>query len=170
MIGDTVDSILHTAFAGSWFTSPTAVVGAGVEFDRLMTFADGTVDIALDISDTSFTLIYTNALTGTTNNPAGDFNLGLDGFEFTDLAQNFTGIVFAGSTGGFPVASITGSIVTPTNIQIARNEPIISGGEAWTATWDVEFGAVASAPEPATIFLAGLALAPLALRYRRNQT
>jgi hypothetical protein len=159
MIGDTVSSILHTAFAGSWSggTGPeTAVVDSGIEFDR--TFFGGPIDISLDIDATSFALKFTNT------EPSGSFNLGLDGFEFSDLAQNFTGIVPVSNT--FQAGSITSTSVTAHNIHIFMNEPIIPAGTTWTATWNVNFGAVA-VPEPMTISMAGPALLLLAAGIRK---
>jgi hypothetical protein len=140
MIGDSVTSVLHTAAAGSWSNS-SATVGAGAEFAKTYQVASGgLVYVYLDIADTSFTFKYINNIEPTSYNPTGSFNLGLDGFEFTDLKHHFTGVTLARSTGGFPVDSITNMLVTATNIQVFMNEPIIPGlGTSWTATWNVTF-------------------------------
>lgn len=136
MMGDPVTSILHTAYAGSWPYS-SATVGAGVEFTQ--TYNELAV-LGLDISDTSFTLTFVNNTPPTTNNPTGSFNLGLDGFEFTDFALHFANVTFANSTGGFPANSITSTSVTATDIHVFMNEPSIPGsGTTWTATWNVTF-------------------------------
>jgi hypothetical protein len=167
MIGDMVSSILHTAAAGSWSGGAgpeSATVSAGIEFDRPFAFANGTADLNLNIANTSFTLTFTNNLTGTPGNPTGSFNLGLDGFEFTDLAQQFTGIVPVSNT--FPAGSVTSTSVTGNNIHIFMNEPIIPGGTTWAATWNVTVAAP-GVPEPTTISLAGLAVVALAVRLRK---
>jgi hypothetical protein len=160
MIGDTVSSILHTFAAGSWSGGAgpeSATVSAGIEFDR--SFATGAIDLNLNIANTSFTLTFTNSLTG-----PGGFNLGLDGFEFTDLAQQFTGIVPVSNT--FPAGSVTSTSVTSNNIHIFMNEPIIPDGTTWAATWNVTVAAP-GVPEPRTVSLAGLAVVALAVRLRK---
>jgi hypothetical protein len=170
LIGDPVTSILHTMAAGSWSNSD-AVVGPGVEFIQTYNPSCGgpCQTISLDIDDSSFTLRFVNNFEGRDNNPSGTFNLGLEGFEFTDLNQTFTGITFAGSTGGFPVASITGTSVTENTIRIFMDNPLIPGqGTEWTATWNIEAAEVAI-PEPGAGILVGLGvLALLATTLRRK--
>lgn len=169
LIGDTVSSTLHTSAAGSW-TSSTAVVGGGVEFSQSYNSCNaGPCEfISLDVGATSFTLRFQNDFPGSANNPEGFFNLGLLGFEITDLKQTFTKVTFASSTGGFPVNSITNTTVTANNIHIFLNSPIIPGkGTVWTATWNVEAtAAAAELPEPASIALTALGVAALFFRRR----
>lgn len=130
MTGDPITSILHTAFSGSWEDNSSAVVGPAVEFTNYY-FSDG-ITLSLDVSDTSFTLSYSSTL-GT------GFNLGLDGFEFTDPAQTFAGVTLVSSTGGFPTNSITDTTVSAHNIHVTMDEPQLPGGASWTATWNVTF-------------------------------
>jgi len=167
MLGDPVTSILHTFAAGSWTGGPgpeNAVVGAGIEFDRLFNFENGTLDLNLNISDTSFTLTFINNLTPTVNNPTASFNLGLDGFEFTDLNQTFSSIVPVSNN--FPAGSVTGTSVSAHTIQIFMNEPVIPGSATWVATWNVN-AAATGVPEPATVSMAGLALVALGVRLKK---
>jgi hypothetical protein len=140
MMGDPVTSILHTLYAGSWPVS-SATVGADAEFTRIDEFGSGGMAVlTLDISDKSFTLTFSNSAQPTPNNPTGSFNLGLDGFEFSDFTHHFADVTFANSTGGFPTNSITGTSVTATDIHVFMNEPSIPGsGTIWTATWNVTF-------------------------------
>lgn len=170
LIGDTVSSTLHTAAAGSW-TNATAVVGAGIEFSQTYNSCNAgpCETISLDIGATTFTLRFQNDFPGSANNTEGSFNLGLLGFEFTDVNQIFTNVIFAGSTGGFPVNSITNTTVTANTIHIFLNSPIIPGkGTVWTATWNFDATAAAvDLPEPASIALTALGAAALFLRRRR---
>ncbi len=138
MLGDPVASMLYTVAAGSWGEEVPTVVGAGAEFSRTFNFERGQVVASLDISDNSFTFIYSNGITPIPANN-GSFNMGLNGVDFTDLNQRFISATFAGSTGGFPVDSITNMLVTPNNIRIFMNGPIIPAQETWTATWNVTF-------------------------------
>jgi hypothetical protein len=162
MIGDPVSSILHTAFAGSWSSGGSATVGPGIEFTRSDSSGGGFFAlVTLDIAATSFTLTDFNPAT------SGSFNLGLDGFEFTDLNQTFAGIsLVPGNT--FPNGTFTSTSVSPHTIHIFMNEPIISGGQSWSATWDVSFGSTPT-PEPNTLGPLGLGLAALALHLRRSR-
>ena len=68
---------------------------------------------------------------------SGSFNLGLQGFEFTDMNQTDRSIAFAGSTGGFPCHSLGVASVSANTIRIFMNEPTIPRGDGtvWTATW-----------------------------------
>jgi hypothetical protein len=157
MIGDPVSSILHTAFAGSW-SSGAATVGPGIEFSKVPM---SLILLTLDIADTSFTLTYTD------NQTFGLFNEGIDGFEFTDLNQTFAGVsLVPGNT--FPNGTFTSTSVSPNTIHIFMNEPIIPGGQTWSATWNVSFGSTPT-PEPSTLGPLGLGLATLALRPRRSR-
>ena len=158
MIGAPVTSILHTMFAGSWPSSSSATVGPGVEFTRLVNGGGGDIDtLTLDIANTSFTFTFQDA-------GPDAFNQGLNGFEFTDLNQTFTGISLEpGNT--FPAGTVASSSVTPNNSHIFMNNQIIPGGTTWTATWDVTFAA--QAPEPGTLPLTCLALVGLALAANR---
>jgi hypothetical protein len=137
MQGDAITSILHTAFAGSW-PHEDAVVGAGVEFARTNNVAGTTAILSLDIADSSFTMKFVNNIQPKPGND-GSFNLGLDGFEFTDLEVGFGGVTFAGGTGGFPANSITKVTVNDSTIRVYLNEPIIPGATTWTAKWNVTF-------------------------------
>jgi hypothetical protein len=137
MQGDAVTSILHTAFAGSW-PDEDAVVGAGIEFVRTNNVAGTTAILSLDIADSSFTMKFVNNIQPKPGND-GSFNLGLDGFEFTDPAVGFGGVTFAGATGGFPAQSITKVTVSGSTIRVYLNEPIIPGATTWTAKWNVTF-------------------------------
>jgi hypothetical protein len=134
---DSVTGILHTFAAGSW-DNDSAIVGPGVEFTRLINVASATAVLTLDIADSSFTLKYVNNIQPKPGND-GSFNLGLDGFEFTDLNQGFKDITFAGSTGGFPTNSISKITVTSSNIHIFMDEPIIPGATTWTVKWNITF-------------------------------
>ena len=158
MIGDPISSILHTASDGSWSSGGSATVGAGIEFTKTNVFASGTTTLSLNIAASSFTLSFTNT------NPGNMFNLGFDGFEFTDLNQNFIAISpVAGGT--FPGNTFTSSTVTANTIRIFTNEVLIPGGATWTATWNVTLGA-ASTPEPASYLPVAFGLAGLAAARR----
>jgi hypothetical protein len=153
MLTDPVTSILHTAADGSWSNGNSAVIGPGVEFNKL---ANANDLLTLDIASASFTLTYVNTAT------FGVFNEGIDGFEFTDLNQNFTGIsLVAGNT--FPAGTFAGSSVSGSNIHIFMNEPQIGSGQTFSATWNVAFGSNPT-PEPRTFVLLGAGLAAFALR------
>jgi hypothetical protein len=136
MLGDPITSILHTAFAGSWPDGAAAIVGAGAEFVRTNHVSDATAILSLDVADSSFTFKYVNNLQPKPEND-GSFNLGLDGFEFTDPAVGFGAVTFAGGTGGFPTDSIMQVTVSGSTIRVYLNEPIIPGATTWTATWNV---------------------------------
>ena len=112
------------------------MVGPGAEFSRVFRFEFGQVIASLDVSDSSFTFIYSNSVTPVPGND-GSFNMGLDGFDLTDLNQGFISATLVGSTGGFPVDSVTATVVTPNRIRIFMNEPIIPGLTTWTATWHI---------------------------------
>ena len=158
MLGDPVTSTLHTVAAGSWTSGSTATVGPGVEFTETFGFP---AVLTLDIADSSFTLMFTFA------GPGDMFNLGLLGFEFTDLNQTFSGVsLVPGNT--FPPGSITGQSVTAHNIHVVMNEPIIPAGTTWTATWNVT--SASAAPEPGTLVLSGLGALALAAprKWRRS--
>jgi hypothetical protein len=137
MTGDPITGILHTFAAGTWQDS-TGVVGTGAEFSSTYHAGGATAILTLDIGDSSFTLKYVNNIVPKPEND-GSFNLGLDGFEFTDLQQHFASVSFTGSTGGFPNNSITDVSVTDHTIHISMDEPIIPGSTTWTATWKVNF-------------------------------
>jgi hypothetical protein len=137
MQGDAITSILHTAFAGSW-PDEDAVVGAGVEFARTINVAGTTAILSLDIAESSFSLKFVNNIQPKPGND-GSFNLGLDGFEFTDPAVGFDGVTFPGGTGGFPMDSITKVTVNGSTIRVYLNEPIIPGATTWSAKWNVIF-------------------------------
>lgn len=137
MTGDQVTGILHTFAAGSWENSSATVTG-GIEFRATYHAGGTTEELTLDIADDSFTLKYVNNIAPKPGND-GSFNLGLDGFEFTDPNQHFAGVTFVGSTGGFPNDSITQTSVTDHNVHIFMNEPIIPGLTIWTATWKISF-------------------------------
>jgi hypothetical protein len=162
MIGDPVTSILHTAFAGSWSSGGSATVGPGIEFTRSDSSGVGfSALLTLDIAATSFTLTDFNPAT------SGSFNLGIDGFEFTDLNQTFAGVsLVPGNT--FPNGTFTSTSVSPNTIHISMNEPVIPGGQTWSATWNVSFGSTPT-PEPSTLGPLGLSLAALALRLRHSR-
>jgi hypothetical protein len=138
MLEDPITSILHTAFAGSWPDGAAAIVGVGVEYVRTNNVSDANVILSLDVAESSFTFKYVNNLQPKPGND-GSFNLGLDGFEFTDPAVKFEAVTFAGGTGGFPVESITQVTVNGSTIRVYLNEPIIPGATTWTATWNVSF-------------------------------
>src|SRR5258708_3090815 len=159
MLGDPVTGILHTAFAGSWSSGGSATVGPGIEFTRSDSVGGGVFALlTFDITATAFTLTDFNPAT------SGSFNLGLDGFEFTDLNQTFAGVsLVPGNT--FPNGTFTSTLVGPNTIHIFMNEPIISGGQTWSATCNVSFGSTPT-PEPGALGLLGLGLAALALQRR----
>ena len=160
MLGDPVTSILHTASNGSW-PSGSATVGPGIEFSRMVVLDPiNGLSITLDITDTSFSFNFDD--TGTTS-----FSFGLDGFEFTDLNQNFAGIALEPGN-KFPAGILNGSSVTPNTIHIFMNEGTIFGGAAWNATWDVTFAS--QVPEPGTLPLTCVALLSLTLLAWRKRS
>lgn len=160
LIGDAVDGDLRTVAAGS-FDTATATVGDGIEFSKSNNNL-GT-GVTLDLADSSFTFTLYNNYTGNPDNPGGLYNLGLEGFDWTDNAAEIISVVLVSST--FPVDAITGSAFDTHSVHVDFNQPIIPGfGTVWTATWDVTTAGPAAVPEPGSISLIALGACALIRR------
>ena len=162
LLGDTVQSKTFTLFAGdNWSTGNSAVVGAGVEFTRVV---HPQVTMELDVRDDGFVLRYTNNIPSDMNNPSGSFNLGWLGFELTDL--NWAGGTITGVKQEFAVfPDVLNPVVTPTSVSFSFNagDVIIPGdGTVWSAdyTFITQPDNPSQVPEPSTItgVLVGLAV------------
>lgn len=162
MIGDPVTAsiLINGNKVGSWDGVSSNVVGPGIEFALVDNFLGFDAVLTLDIGASTFTL------KEATSNLGGPFDIAFDSIQFTDLNQTFTGVSLeAGNT--WPGGTFTGSSVTANSITIFMDEPVIVGGDNWTATWDVSF-ASATAPEPGSIPLFAIGIGAL-IAWRKRQ-
>lgn len=167
LIGVSVDSILNTQYSGSW-TQSTATVSSEIEFTQ--SYNGGLEGISLDVGASSFTFNFFNDYQGSENNPSGIFNLGLLGFQLTNLNDSegaITNIVLSSST--FPDGTFTNTSFTANSFAWETVSLLIPGkGTNWTATWDITNNST-TVPEPASLLLLSMGLSALGLAaYKRK--
>ena len=171
LVGDSVGARLQDFVGGVVAPqfAPTAIVGAGVEFNGTWSYAplNQIWNVALDIDASSFTISFNDVGINSSSDISGPTFFGLQ-LSDLDFGSDIIGVTVLSSNG----AAVQSIGFTPRGVTVqwnafqfrdASGNPLRGG----SSTFSIQSAAV---PEPATGALAALGLLGMALLRKRNRT
>ena len=169
LIGDSVQGFIQDSVGAGVVTTqftPTATVGAGIEFNGTWSYAPlaQVWNVAVDLDASSFTVFFNNVGTGSTHDITGFTFLGL-ALSDLDLGSNIIGVSVLSSNAAVQSIGFTNRGITVQwnefKFRDASNNPLSSGYSSFQIL-------TAPVPEPSSFALLGLGLLTIAVMRKRR--